>query len=111
MENQISLLRQIYNSLCCLNKKGVDCDSAVHVKLCETPIMEIESATLQGCWEEVATGVKVSIEIIRNEDGTFNKYEIHKAGTTPIQVTTLANYIPCPERTSPPLFSDICGQC
>lgn len=59
------------------------------------PVMEIENATLQGCWQDANTGEKVSIEIIRNEDGSFNSYEIHSAGGSPITATDLADYEPC----------------
>lgn len=74
MENQITFLKKIYNAVCCLNKKGVDCDTAVHVKICE-PLVGIENSTYEACY--APSGAPMRVEIIRNEDGTFNRYVGH----------------------------------
>ena len=57
----------------------------------------IESATLEGCWYEISTGDEVSIESIRDEEGVFLSYDIHKAGGTPVNVSDLSDYKKCPD--------------
>ena len=83
METQITISQKIYDALCCLANQ-----------------VTTETAVLQGCWQEVSTGDKVSIEVVRNEDGTFNTYEIHKAGGAPFPVASLADYVQCDESIS-----------
>jgi len=96
-----TLLKDIRDFLCNLEGKGEDCANPVHVTLCDPPnIMEVETSSLQGCWQDVTTKEKVSIEIVTNEDGTFKSYEIHQAGGTPTTATDLSGYEPC---SCPPL--------
>ena len=77
---------------------------------CEPTILEIESSTLQGCWQDASTGTKVSIEIVRNEDGSFKSYEIHTVAGI-VSATTLAGYEPCSDPKIQPTQFPLCGGC
>ena len=87
MSNQLTLLQTIIDKLCCLIAKD------------EPTVLEIESSSLQGCWQDASTGEQVSIEIVRNEDGSFKSYEIHTVAGI-VSATTLAGYEPCVETLS-----------
>lgn len=84
------------------------CDNPIAVKVCETA--GIETATLSGCWREKESLEKVSIEIIRDENGEFIHYEVHSVNGIEV-VSDLSLYEPCPDKKIEPNQFPLCGGC
>lgn len=96
--------QRILDALCCIASRleaiiplaGGSCDDPIHTTSCDMPIVGIENSTFEACFGP--SGAPMRVEIIRSEDGTFDRYVGHLLdGSGPVDPLSASDITTCPK--------------